>query len=112
MTDEEISKKADDFSSNLDMKQGYETAWKQARDYYEKGAKPLKNKIFIEEIKLYKPNLNKQLLSKENAEFIWTFMPTWVKFHKPGMEPHHYVSHSEEEDKKIIEKIRYILFND
>lgn len=111
ISDIEITEKTNGFSGNMDTKYGYEVGWKHARDYYEKNIVHPKNKMFIDDYKSFKVQKDEHHISKENAEFIWSFMPFWIKHQPNGLNPSFHATESIEGDKEISDKVKKILFN-
>ncbi len=111
VSDIEIKEKTNCFSGNMDIQYGYESGWQHARDYYENNFVHPKNKFFIEDYKSFEVEKTENYISKENAEFIWSLMPTWIKNQPDGLNPTFYATLSAEGDKEISNKVKSILFN-
>lgn len=106
----DIAEKAKSFSGNIDTKYGFEIGWQQARDYYENEIEHPKNKLNIDDYIKFKVEPGSNHLSKENAEFIWSLMPIWVKHYPDSLDPTFYGTLSQDGDKEIGAKVKKILF--
>ena len=49
-------------------------------------------------------------MNKEDAKFIWSLMPGWVKKQSKGLDPTFYGTLSCEGDKEIHKRVKEILF--
>ena len=49
-------------------------------------------------------------ISEDDANFIWSLMPKWIKCQPKGLDPTMYGTLTMEEDIKIYERVKQILF--
>lgn len=51
-------------------------------------------------------------MKKEDAEFIWSLLPVWVKEYPEGLDPTFYGTLTLEGDREVGKRVRKILFGD